>query len=216
MKTDKIKYARHPQLLLIFCGWSVSPEILRDIEPDEGEDLWLVSDYRDLLFPEDISRYEKVRLIAWSFGVYVASRICPDWPVRFGPCIAINGTPRPVDDREGIPLSVFQGTLQQLSPENIRKFNRRMCGSHEVLRHYESVPLRPFEEVSAELRHLSDEVNAHPEGFFAWDKAWVSTSDRIFPPDNQKRAWEKRGVPYQEINASHYSFNQTKKWTEWI
>ena len=91
-----------------------------------------------------------------------------------------------------------------------------MCGSHEVLRHYELVPLRPFEEVSAELRHLSDEVNAHPEGFFAWDKAWVSTSDRIFPPDNQKRAWEKRGVPYQEINASHYSFNQTKKWTEWI
>ena len=216
MKTDKIKYARHPQLLLIFCGWSVSPEILRDIEPDEGEDLWLVSDYRDLLFPEDISRYEEVRLIAWSFGVYVASRICPDWPVMFGSCIAITATPRPVDGREGIPRSVFQGTLQQLSPENIRRFNRRMCGSREALRHYESVPLRPFEEVSAELRHLSDEVNAHPEGSFAWDKAWVSTSDRIFPPDNQKRAWEKRGVPYQEINAPHYGFNQTKKWTEWI
>ena len=65
MKIDQLQYdARHPHLLLVFCGWSVSPEILRSIVPDEKEDLWLVSDYRDLLFPEDISRYEEVRLIA--------------------------------------------------------------------------------------------------------------------------------------------------------
>ena len=44
MRIDKIKYNHRPRLLIIFCGWSVSPEILRDIKSDEGEDLWLVSD----------------------------------------------------------------------------------------------------------------------------------------------------------------------------
>ena len=121
MRIDKIKYNHCPRLLIIFCGWSVSPEILRDIKSDEGEDLWLVSDYRDLLFPEDITPYEEIRLISWSFGVYVASRICPEWPARFGTCIAINGTPRPIDDAEGIPCSIFQSTLQHLSPENVRR-----------------------------------------------------------------------------------------------
>lgn len=216
MRIDKIKYNHRPRLLIIFCGWSVSPEILRDIKSDEGEDLWLVSDYRDLLFPEDITPYEEIRLISWSFGVYVASRICPEWPARFGTCIAINGTPRPIDDAEGIPCSIFQSTLQHLSPENMRRFNRRMCNSREVLSQYESVPLRPFEEVSEELHRLSEEVSTSPEGTFAWSKAWISNSDLIFPPDNQRRAWRKRGVPYQEIDAPHYCFNQTRKWTEWI
>ncbi len=218
MKVEKIIDEHRPRLLLFFCGWSASPLLFRHIAIEDDSDVWIVYDYRDWNFPADISPYKEVRTIAWSLGVWVATYLCATWEnVRWGTRIAINGTPLPIDDKEGIPKAIFKGTLEHLSAEGMLRFVRRMCGSREVLSIYESVPPRPLEVIREELQWLYTEICAYKEekGCFTWTKAWISTADRIFPFENQRNAWKSLGVEWREIDAPHYCFHKTKQWAEW-
>lgn len=180
--------------------------------------MWVVYDYRDWHFPADASQYEEVKIIAWSLGVWVATRLCVTWEnIQWGTRIAINGTPYPINDKEGIPESIFRGTLEHLSAEGMRRFVRRMCGSREALSIYNSVPSRPLEVIREELQWLYTEICAHEEGkrCFTWTKAWGSIADRIFPIGNQRNAWQRLGVELCEIDAPHYCFYKTSQWKEW-
>ena len=91
-----------------------------------------MSDYRNLTFDADLSAYQSVTLVAWSLGVWVAEQLFADESsVHWERKIAINGTGYPVHDTEGIPEAIFRGTLENLTPDGIRRFNRRMCGGKE-------------------------------------------------------------------------------------
>ena len=60
------------QLLLVFSGWAASPEVFRQLETEP--DLWICYDYRGMDFEgEALSGYRKIRLVAWSLGVWAAS-----------------------------------------------------------------------------------------------------------------------------------------------
>ena len=62
------------QLLLIFSGWAASPEVFRQLETEPDTDLWICYDYRGMDFEgEALSGYRKIRLVAWSLGVWAAS-----------------------------------------------------------------------------------------------------------------------------------------------
>ena len=75
---------------------------------------------------EALSGYRKIRLVAWSLGVWAASVVFGKKPVSFTEAIAVNGTPCPVHDRWGIPETIFRGTLDNVTEEGMRRFNRRM------------------------------------------------------------------------------------------
>lgn len=221
MKIEKQTHPGARQLLICFAGWSVSPELFRPIKTEgekEETDLWICYDYRDLSFPEEPATYETVRIVAWSLGVWVAEQVFRQKPDVFGrgvkSAIALNGTGRPIDDLYGIPEALFEGTLQHLTTEGIRRFTRRMCGNRAILADYLQVPSRPLDEISEELHFLYKEIKRTSEASsFPWTGAILSADDRIFPPDNLRRYWEGR-CAWREIEAPHYPFYRWKQWNE--
>ena len=147
------------QLLLIFSGWAASPEVFRQLETEPDTDLWICYDYRGMDFEgEALSGYRKIRLVAWSLGVWAASVMFGKKPVSFTEAIAVNGTPCPVHDRWGIPETIFRGTLDNVTEEGMRRFNRRMCGKRDILQAYEQIPPRPLADIREELEYLYAEI----------------------------------------------------------
>lgn len=215
------------QLLLFFSGWSASPSLFTSVAVEEGTDLWIVYDYRDMSFQEDLSQYQEIQLIAWSMGVWAANYLFYKnlLSPNISRALAINGTPCPLSDTLGIPEAIFRGTLDTLTEEGFRRFNRRMCGSRELLDLYEqSAPLRPLDEVHEELQRIYDTLliinNLHPSACSAspnpnklWTQAIIGTDDRIFPAANQRNYWHGR-CPAIEIATPHYPFHLWKQWNE--
>ena len=93
MEIEKYICEGRPRLLLFFCGWSASPALFHSLQADPDQDVWLMSDYRNLTFDADLSAYQSVTLVAWSLGVWVAEQLFADESsVHWERKIAINGT----------------------------------------------------------------------------------------------------------------------------
>lgn len=155
MQIDKQTDRSSSRLILFFNGWSASPALFRRFADKAEADVWVCYDYCDLTFDDAIRTYTDIHLIAWSLGVWVAEQIAgryPRLPIRTA--TAVNGTPYPIDERYGIPPTLFRATLDNLSPEGIARFTRRMCGSRKILDEYARTPARPAEAVEAELHAL--------------------------------------------------------------
>lgn len=228
MKHEYIKYREgNPGLVLLFGGWGSGPELFEEYEVPQGYDFLLCYDYRDMSFDFSLlDGYSKVRLVAWSMGVWAAGTvfgtICRlasgkdggfvaeagtgmvyiPWESR----IAIGGTPFPVDNEKGIPEAIFDGTLAGLSWITLEKFRRRMCGPAQE--HFMAhVPHRKVDELKEELDCIGKAVRGqkcHPEDF-GWDMAIVGGADMIFPVASQKNAWESLGTEVRLIKrARHY------------
>lgn len=217
MKVFKQTEVQKDHLLLVFAGWSVSPALFDKLNIEEEREVWICYDYRDLNFEEDISRFEDIKIIAWSFGVWVATRTIPSFSFpSFTTAVAINGTSLPIHDTFGIPVAIFKGTLENLTDEGIRRFNRRMCGKKELLHYYETIHPRPLAEIKKELENLygfyTNSDRSETAADF-WTHAILSTADRIFPVENLKNFWEGR-CPVTYIEAPHFPFYKWKQWEE--
>ncbi len=199
-------------LLLFFSGWSASPELFTSLEANEDSDVTICYDYRDLSFKEDLSHYREIHLVAWSMGVRMAE-LALGGRYKFTSATAINGTPRPIDDKYGIPTNIFLGTLNGLTPETLQRFNRRMCGTREILGMYQSASARAFDEVRDELRAIHNHCLQTSDEAIPWTRAIIGTGDRIFPSSNQLAYWEGR-CPVLEIDSPHYPFYQWTRWKE--
>lgn len=220
MKIIKQQTAHSSSLLLFFAGWSAAPELFTRLKADEGTDVMICYDYREIDFGEDLTRYKEIHLIAWSMGVRMAE-LAIGGKYRLRTATAINGTPRPIDDRYGIPVDIFRGTLDNLTAEGLSRFNRRMCGSRDTLAGYEAVRPRPLEEVRDELQHIYDLCRVQPQPDTAphvtpirWTRALISSDDRIFPAANQHEYWDTRCPEVLEIKAPHYPFYLWNRWNE--
>lgn len=217
MRIDKSSNKNASSLILFFAGWSASPESFRSLKIPDGTDLWICYDYRSLDFQEDLSPYTHIHLIAWSLGVWVADFLFQEDPV-FDTATAINGTPLPVDDRYGIPPSIFKGTLANITEQGITRFNRRMCGSRQAWEDYSQTAIRPLAELEEELRYLyhriiSSPACTRPSDTPLWTRAYIGSEDRIFPADNLRRYWQEP-VSVIEIEAPHYLFSHYQTWNE--
>lgn len=215
MKIDKQINNQNDRLLLFFSGWSASPLLFKDLKADEGTDLWIAYDYRTLSFDESLSGYQHVDIIAWSMGVWVADYLLHRDLLAFHPTFtatALNGTPCPINDTYGIPETIFRGTLENLTDENLRRFNRRICGNRQQLAAYkQAAPLRPLDEVRDELQHLASASSALPAPNRHWTHTVICRNDQIFPASHQYDYWLGR-CPITELSASHYPFYL---WTHW-
>lgn len=198
------KGQRH--LVLFFAGWGMDERPFPEIEPTDCD--WMICyDYRSLEFDVTLLwGYSEITLIAWSMGVWAASQVMkkyPDLPVAQS--VAINGTLHPVDTDKGIAPSIFEGTLQGLTDETLRKFQRRMCGSAADFNAFQAVaPQRPVTELKEELAAIQKQYLSSELSDFRWHKAIIGKNDRIFLPENQKRAWENCAEHIEETEAPHY------------
>ena len=132
---------------------------------------------------------------------------------------AVNGTPRPIDDNFGIPENIFRGTLDNLTAEGMKRFNRRMCGSRIYSHNTRNFLPARWKRLKTRLQHIynlcngQSMTNADDTTSIQWTRAIISSDDHIFPAANQRNYWNGR-CPVTEITAPHYPFYLWKQWNE--
>lgn len=207
MKHYFIQRKNHPGLTLFFAGWGMDEQLFMDACPAD-RDLLVCYDYRLLDFDSTLLQgYQDIRLVAWSMGVWAASVVLQGMDLPFCGRIALNGTMAPIDDGEGIPRKVFEGTLEGLNDVTLEKFIRRMCLRKENLSAFLSKrPRRPVEELKEELQRIGEQVQACPVPRFEWERAVIGRDDLIFTAANQRNAWSRHAATEQmECDIPHYS-----------
>lgn len=190
MKIEYVSKNESRRLILIFAGWGMDARPFEDLH-HPGYDIAVVYDYRTIDLPEstDLDQYDEICVVAWSFGVASANIFLAEHPtLPVTARVAVNGTLTPVDDQTGIPTKTFQATLNALSAETLRRFNRRMCGSATAAATFDRhAPKRTIEELAEELREIADRPVASDPS--RWDTIYISNHDLIIPTANQQAAW---------------------------
>ena len=179
----------HSDLMIFALGWACEPQSVVHI-PLKGYDVLCLYDYRHpetFTLPE-IDTYRTIDLMAWSFGVMIAERLCPHLPLRRA--IALNGTPRPVDDHFGIPVRSFRLTLRSIGTAGTTLFEQRTYGdSYATASTWP--PSRSLDDKVEELKTLAtlaDQPPIVPD--WRWHTALIGGQDAIFPPQNQLAYWQ--------------------------
>jgi biotin synthesis protein BioG len=162
--------------------------------------------------------YEKITLIGWSLGVWAAEYLSLKTGIKPDVTIAVNGTPIPADDQYGIPLHVFEGTLNNITEENIDKFYLRMFGGKaSYLQNIDRVPKRSLKSLHDELRWLYNRIMEQKEPGFRWDYAVTSRIDRVFPSKNLYGYWEKEiNTKHIVLSYPHYFFHKYESFADFI
>lgn len=212
-------FLRHTEgssaLLLFFAGWGTEPCMFshNDAEKSVTGDILMCYDYRDLQFDRTVlDGYSRIAVLGWSMGVWAAGHTLARLKSVIGPRIAVNGTPYPIHDSMGIPEVIFDGTLASMSDRTVTKFRRRMCGSVSAMEKLMSTsPSRSTDGLRDELAAIGQSVRLSTPDNFRWTKAVVGLNDLIFPPANQKAAWEAEGVPVTISDIPHWDYALFKK-----
>ncbi|MDE6009339.1 MAG: DUF452 family protein [Muribaculaceae bacterium] len=205
MKLEFINRENHGRLILIFTGWSTDPSFYSHIRLS-GWDTLVAWDYSDFNFPEKIlDGYHTIALFAWSLGVYAASRSLHFEKIALA--IAINGTEHPVEDNNGIPTAIYQGTVSSLNERNLIKFRKRMADLQyaEIADKFSNSDI---EDLRKELQSIARDysANRNEEKQTKWHRVFISSNDRIFPPEAQLRAWENHSSKpvIVRLDTPHY------------
>lgn len=195
------------RLLLIFAGWGMDAGVFAQLRRP-GYDIAVAWDYRsDDADLTAVAGYGEIVLIAWSMGVYEADRVLHGHRLPLSLTVAVNGTLHPVDNTQGIPELIFDGTLNGLNERSLMKFYRRICGSSEAFAAFKlCMPQRSIDELADELRAIRIRQNTgrytHDSGHLRWDKVIVADNDAIIPTANQLTAW--RGYEITLMPGSHF------------
>lgn len=210
MKVEFIKQTNSEQLVLFFSGWATSPELLGDLNPND-KDLAIVYDYRDFDFDNSLlNSYKEIKLIAWSMGVFVSSKILGNKSYNIISSTAFNGTNFPIDNTKGIAESIFNSTLDTLNQRNLEKFQLRITGSKiEYEKFKEKNRDREIEDLQNELREIKSQYIINPNEELIWDKAVIGKQDRIFLMENQINAFKDK-TEIMIVEANHYDYKIIK------
>ena len=193
---------RNREVIVVFGGWAVGPEVFQHLEGPQ--DVLFASDYRDLEAElPDLTGYERVNLLAWSFGVSAYAHWQQGRADPFQRKVAVNGSLTPVSRTEGVPPVAMAKTAETLSQEAYQLFLARVFGASQPQAVIEVEPRR------AELQAVARRGDAPAVDF---DKIWLSRRDKIFPAANLHRAWA--GCNVQDIDAPHAPFDHFSSWED--
>lgn len=205
MQSAWLKYNGHSELIVVFGGWALGPEMFRHLSGPE--DVLFVDDYRDLDGLPNFSTYQNRTAVAFSFGVAAIAHLDSAARDQFDRTVAINGSPIPVDRRMGIPPVVYQKTLEGLSHDSFQSFAALCYG--------EDQPDTPI-DVAARAEELEAVRNRGAADCPTFDRVWISQKDRIFPPANLARAFGGQEDVIRSIDAPHVPFSAWDSWQEII
>ena len=198
-------------------GWGCDELPFLKIEADEY-DVLMCYDYRDLSqvqeLWEEIKSYKECHLIAWSLGVFVSSHLFKEEKNLFRSQLAINGSLSPIDEEQGIPPAIFQGTIDGLNEKGRDKFFMRMCEGRSGYADFaQQLPQRQVEDQKEELICLQNMILSQPITWDIFDKVLLSSRDMIFPFNNLEKAWENKANK-QILDLPHFCFYHWDKWDE--
>ncbi|HOU02138.1 MAG TPA: DUF452 family protein [Bacteroidales bacterium] len=219
MKTYIRRREKNDQLVVLYAGWGCDENLFLPML-DEDRDFILFYNYsadEALVLPQ-MKSYRKIVLIGWSLGVWAAQYLLSKTGIDPDIRIAVNGTPIPADDKYGIPLRIFEGTLNNITEENMHKFYFRMFGDKKTNElNKEMVPKRTLKSLHDELRWLYNRMMEQTDSGFRWDYALTSEIDRVFPYENVNNYWAKeKNTKHIILPVPHYFFNNWKSFAEFI
>lgn len=201
---------RHSACLLFFAGWAMDEAPFAELRP-AGHDLVVVSDYRRLA-PLDLaglrSSYDKLRLVAWSMGVYVAGLLLHHQAALLDEAVAVAGTPQPFDERLGIPGQAVEDMLADFTTQTMDDFYAAMFEHDAERRRFLARrPWRRPEELAEELRALRDLFHNQGACPDLYDRVAITSRDTVMPPRNQVRAWGRERS--ETLQTGHFPFYRT-------
>lgn len=219
MKTYIRRRDKNDRLVVLYGGWGNDENMFSPLCNDEF-DFILFYNYSadDALILPEMKSYRSITVIGWSLGVWAAEYLAPKTGIKPDLTIAVNGTPFPADDRYGIPLKTFEGTLNNISEENMEKFYLRVFGDkRNYLRNQDRIPRRSVKSLHDELRWLYNRIMEQKEPGFRWDYAVMSENDRVFPARNLKSYWSKESpTRHITLKLPHYFFHEWESFPEFI
>ena len=202
-----INKENNKKLIVFFAGWGQRKPI--ELQHN-GYDILMMYDYRNTdSIDIDFSDYKNKYLIAWSMGVYVCNYFFEIFS-NFDKYIAINGTQNPINDLYGIPIKIYNLTINNFNTQSCTKFVQKISpviNTNDYL-------ISPINELKDELQAIK---NLTLTKMLKFDKAIISMNDKIIPPKNQINWWKKENVPIIKLeNTNHYIFNIFNKWKDLI
>ncbi len=219
MKTYIRRREQNKHLIVFFGGWGNDENMFVPLCSDEFDFILFYNYSADeaLVLPET-KKYAKITLIGWSLGVWAAEYLISKTGIVPDVTIAVNGTPVPADDTLGIPVNVFEGTLNNITDENIEKFYLRVFGDKKTyLFNTERVPHRTIKSLHDELRWLYNRIMEQREPGLKWTYAVMSDSDRVFPAKNLQNYWTKaEGTKLITVPWPHYFFHEWNSYSEFV
>ncbi len=218
MKIEWLHKSENEKCILFMNGWGCDAIPFQSMNSKEF-DVLMCYDYRDILIPKGVERlfenYQEVHLIAWSLGVYVANMTFFKWKDLFASKIAVNGTLQAIDNLNGIPPAVFQGTINGLNSRTIDKFWLRMCGGkigYDLFK--KQLPQRGINEQKEELTILQEVIQNHFVDWNIFDSVLLGNNDLIFPFENLKNAWSEQENVIILESAPHFCFYSWDSWDD--
>ena len=202
------------KLIIFFVGWSFDENPFKFLAC-ENFDVLIVCDYSTI--DENIEKftsYKEINLIAWSMGVFVAYLLKDKLP-KFNKKIAINGTPLPVNDEFGIPVKPFLLTLRHARTGLEGKFYQNIFDTKEEFEKYSTMSVnRSIENRETELKSLYDKIRSAEINYSRfYDKALISSRDKIIPTKNQVNFWQNN-AEIEMLESGHFPYYNFISWND--
>ncbi len=193
----------HKDLIIYMLGWAATPNAIQHIATP-GYDVLACCNYTALtpLHAEDFTRYRRIYLFAWSFGIWVAEQCCKELPLYRA--VALNGTPYPVHPEWGMRLRVVLRSMRAMAKSGA---DNPFAADAEEGRYMPAGPYpdRTAEEKVDELMYLAGLAESNSAAHLHWDKAYIADKDEIFPPARMWAYWQTAGLG-TGFDSWHYPF----------
>lgn len=199
------------KLIIFFCGWGMDEKPFSILKT--FSDVLYVYDYQtpDFCCDEiDFSKYEKIDLLAFSYGVYASAIAKFPESLKIDKRTAINGTLIPLHDKYGVPFKKFELT-EKMNSETVVKFRERLFGGELAQEHFgifeQNLPQRSAQSCTDELKGMKTYVPVYPIPQVDFDKVYVSKFDKCVPTQNQMNFWQmKTNTDIIELEHGHFPF----------
>lgn len=219
MKTFLRRFENNRDLVILFGTWGIDEKAFSNLCTDRFDFILFYNYSADepLILPE-MKTYRHVTVIGWSLGVWAAEFYSRKMGLRPDLTIAINGTPVAADDHYGVPLKIFEATLNNITNFSMAKFYLRVFGTKSSFeRNRDIIPTRSVKSLHDELRWIYNRMMEPVQTGFTWDYSLIGTEDRVFRASNLVSYWNMHPETRQILLESpHYLFDNWKSLDELI
>lgn len=191
------------KLILFFNGWGVPKEIF-DFLICDGFEVKII-DLEDKIDLEELKKYNEINVIAWSFGIYNASKQLTTLKnITLNKAIAINGSTKAIHKRYGISPMIFERTIKNLNTDTYLEFMKNT--GLNILEVKDENIIKKYRDILADFEKNYKEIPS------IFNYSLISSKDRIFPSRSLINYY--KNTEYKIIEEKHYPFERWSSWGE--
>ncbi len=207
-----LKKNNSKELILLFNGWGMDEKPFMPII--SSCDILFISNYNELDFSFNFSKYKKITLIAFSAGVFMAGYLQYKLP-KIDLKIAVNGISNLFDKNEGIESNILF-EMKKITLENAIGFREKLIDKKIHLKLFnENQPSRTLEDSLNELSMLEKYYNKNLTTPLNFDKIYIGENDKIISPERQLKFWGNN-KNIKKINGGHFLFYNFESFNDFI